>query len=332
MANKDSGVLFTLGLLEKEKGDYAAAVKYYQSALWEEPSFVECMNNLANVYLLSRDKSPDNVTLARIWYRKAIKINPKRPELYYNLGQSYPPLDPDRVKYLVKARVLDPELVDRLSKLSPSHSNLVLVDCRLPVKRLWRRGFIPNMTASEFSLLFWRFYLKTPQDRIFFMPAVLFFLLFLFSRIRHRLPRAVPCYQCGKFYEAEYIEQGTASLCPTCRLLKKQPEQSDPELVKQKTREVVLYQRKKRFIILFAGLFPAGGGFVWKKKVFAGVGSAFVFYWLMSYYLVTHQYFSNMSLWFYGYSSHSLVPFVLAILVYAIGLIPPVAALVRRET
>ncbi len=330
-SHRDPETLFTLGLLEKRKGHYKLAENYYQSALWDDSSFAECMNNLANVYLLTKDNSSDRVTLARIWYRKALKIDPNKAEFYYNLGRTYPPLDPQRVKYLVKARVLNPQLVDRLSKLTSNASDRGGVDCLLPIRRIWNRSMIPNVTATEFSLMFWRFYLNSPQDRIFVVPAMLILLLFLGIHFRHRLPRVVPCDQCGQFYPAEHIEQGMSSLCPTCRMLKKNPEQSDPELVKKKRKEVIRYQRKKRFVILFAGFFPAGGGFLRNGKFFAGLCTAFLFYSFLSYYLITHQYFSNMSLWFYGYSSRSPFFLVGAILLYGVSLVTLVRAFLRRK-
>jgi len=328
---QDAETLFTLGLLAKREGRYKLAENYYQSAIWEDPTFSECMNNLANVYLLTKDEAPDRVTLARIWYRKALKIKPNKAEFYYNLGRSYPPLDPQRVKYLVKARVLNPQLVDRLSKLTSSASEMGVIDCLLPISRIWNRSMTPNVTAIEFSLLFWRFYLNSPQDRIFIIPAMLFLLLFFVIRLRHRFPRMVPCHQCGQFYLAEHIEQGMLSLCPTCRMLKKHPEQSDPELVKKKRAEVIRYQRKRRLVILFAGFFPAGGGFLRNGRFFAGLGTAFFFYGFLSYYLITRQYFSNMSLWFYGYSSRS--PFFLgvSVLIYGVSLVPLVRAFFRRK-
>ena len=98
---QDAESLFTLGLLAKRRGDYKEAEKYYQAAIKAKPDFAECMNNLGNVYLLSKGLSLNHVESARSWYKKAIRINPGRAEFFYNLSKSYPLLQVEGVEYKI---------------------------------------------------------------------------------------------------------------------------------------------------------------------------------------------------------------------------------------
>lgn len=328
---QDAESLFTLGLLAKRRGDYKEAEKYYQAAIKAKPDFAECMNNLGNVYLLSKGLSLNHVESARSWYKKAIRINPGRAEFFYNLSKSYPLLQVEGVEYIIKARDLDPSLIDELTGRNSNHPNQVLVDCLLPTERIWHRAFSTSEASKSLGLLFWRFFLNTPKDNIFIMPAILLFMLVAFFVIQRRVELAVPCKQCGQLFFRTIPVHYSQNLCHQCQMIQKRSEQADLELVKRKEIEIVRYQRRKKLVTLIIGLLPAGGGFVLKGQALLGVLTAFLFYYFLSCFLIGHQVFPKLALWFYGSSSHSLLPLILAVLLYLVSLIPTVLTFVRGE-
>ncbi len=331
VSKQDAESLFTLGLLAKRQGDYKKAAKYYQAAIKADANFAECMNNLGNVYLLSKGLFPNNVELARTWYKKAIKINPGRAGFFYNLSKSYPLLQVEGMEYIIKARDLNPSLIDELTKRNSNHPNQMLVDYPLPAERIWHRAFSPSEASKNLGLLFWQFFLNTPNDSILVMPAVLFFILIAFFILQRRIELAVPCKQCGQLFFRTIPVHYSQNLCHQCQMIQKHSEQADPELVKRKEIEIVRYQRRRKLVPFIVGLLPTGGGFILKGQALLGVLVMFLFYYFLSYYLIGHQVFSKLALWFYGYSSHSLLPLILAVGLYLVSLVPPVLNFVRGE-
>ena len=330
-SKKDAESLFTLGLLAKRRGNYREAIAYYQAALKAEPDFSECMNNLANVYLLMRGSMPNAVNLARTWYKKAIGIRPDQAIYFYNLSKSFPLLQVEGMEYIVKARDLAPELIDKLTRVNSDHPNQMLVDCLLPKERIWRRAFSPGGSPKTLSLLFWRFFLHTPLDNTFFMPIIFLFLIIVFSVIQGKVEMAASCARCGQMFFRTIPIHYNQSLCHQCQMLQERKEQADPDLVKNKENEIIRFQRIEKLKAILVALLPAGGSFVLRGKPFLGLVMSFLFFWFLSYYLVSQQVFSKMAIYFFGYSNHSLLSIALAIIIYLICLVPIALNFTRGE-
>ncbi len=329
--DSDPDILFTLGLLAKRRGDYKKAVAYYLAAIRKNTAFAVCMNNLANVYMLSNGLTADKVAKARSWYKKAIKVNPSRAEFFYNLSKSYPLLQVEGMEYIVKARDLNPLLIDTLTRQSSNSPNQRLVDCLLPVKRIWRRAFTVRVDAERFSRLFGRFFLNSPWDSFWIMPVLLLMWIGVFLIVQRRVDLAVPCEQCGQLFFRPIQIHYSRRLCHQCQMIRKRPEQADPQLVKQKEMEISKYRRRKKGVAFFIGISPSGGGFFLMDQALVGAILAFLFYFLFSYFFISHQVLPVLALWFYGYASPSVAALVLAVLVYLVGLIPTIRAFLRGE-
>ncbi len=340
LTNKDADIPFTLGLVAKRRGDYKEAETSYLSAIRADSGFAECMNNLANLYLLGKGLFSNNVGQAQTWYKKAIKINPDRPEFYYNLSISFPPYDRSRMEYLRKAKILNPELVNDWLERS-SKSPTPVVDCLLPVNRIWHRAFILSNDSSNLTLLLWRFFLNSPLDMILIVPLILLILIFGFYKFQRKFILLQPCHQCGQFYPTFQRFGGLSQLtmalggsnpglCPQCVMLREEPGQLDAAMVKHKKAEIVRYQRQRKIKDLIAGIFPAGGMLILNGSVAKGVLLSFLFYSFLCYFLISHKAFSDIALWFYGFSDRSFIPLILATALYLSCLIPSVSAFTKR--
>lgn len=294
----DSEVLFTLGLLAKRSGAYSDARSYYQRALKADAGFSECMNNLGNIYLLMKGQRAGAVKKARTWYKKAIKTNPTRAEFYYNLSKSYPLLQAEGMQYIVKARDYNPELIDRLTKLTSRSPNQILVDCAVPQERLWKRAFKKSDVSRNVFLLLWRFFLHTPYDNIFAVPVVLILIIFFFSIFQKRVELAVPCARCGQLFFRTIPVHYSRRFCHQCQLIQQKGARADPEIVHEKEREIIRYQRRKKVLKSIMGIFPVGGSLVMNNRPFFAFGLSLLFYFFVGFYLVAQHILPGMPLIF----------------------------------
>jgi len=329
----DAEIFFTLGLLAKRRGEYKQAVTYYQRALKIEPGFTECMNNLGNAYLLMQGSRKDAVSQARFWYKKAIETDPGRAEFYYNLSKSFPLLHVEGMEYVVKARDLNPELIDLLTRRNSNHPNQRLVDCLLPSGRLWRRAFMPGKSPELMSTLFMRFFLNVPGGgSIFVMPIALLLLIVLFSIIQRGVGTAVPCARCGQLFFKRTPLSFRQRLCQQCQVIQHRSAKADPDLVRKKEIEIEKYRRRRKVIGFTIGILPFGGGFALKEGIsaFFGMILTFVFFWFLCYFLICHEVFSGLATLFFGYAGCSYFFLVIAVLIYLLSLTQMIRTFVKE--
>ncbi len=328
----DADIFFTLGLLAKRRGEYKQAATYYQRALKAEPGFSECMNNLGNAYLLMKGSMTDAVSQARFWYKKAIEADPARAEFYYNLSKSFPLLHVEGMEYVVKARDLNPELIDLLTKRNSNHPNQRLVDCLLPSERLWHRAFMPGRLPKVMSTLFVRFFMNVPGGNIFVMPIVLLLLIALFSIIQRGIGTAVPCARCGQLFFKKTPLSFRQRLCQQCQVIQHRSAKADPDLVRKKEIEVEKYRRRRKVIGFTLGILPFGGGFMLKERIytFLGMVLTFLFFWFLSYFLICHEVFTGLATLFFGYAGCSYFFMVIAVLIYLLSLAQMIHTFVKE--
>lgn len=315
----DPEVLFTLGLLAKRRGDYETARRFYLQALKLKPNFSECMNNLGNVYLLMKGTLPNATTLARKWYKKAIKVNPARAEYYYNLSKSFPLLHVEGMEYIVKARDLNPLLIDELTRRDSKHPNRMLADCLLSPLVIWHRALAPGTLPKDLYALFNVFFLNEPFRNNFIMPGILIFLIIVFSILQRRFALATPCLRCGQLFFKSIPIHYSQGLCHQCQMIQQRVSQTDPELVKQKEKEIANYRKREKLISFLMGIFPAGGIFFYEDQTFIGLVVSYLFFFFLSAYFVFGQFSHLLSQWFFGYSFGGHLFLVLALLTYAGG-------------
>jgi len=328
----DADIFFTLGLLAKRRGEYKQAATYYQRALKVEPGFSECMNNLGNAYLLMKGSMTDAVSQARFWYKKAIEADPARAEFYYNLSKSFPLLHVEGMEYVVKARDLNPELIDLLTKRNSNHPNQRLVDCLLPSERLWHRAFMPGRLPKVMSTLFVRFFMNVPGGNIFVMPIVLLLLIALFSIIQRGIGTAVSCARCGQLFFKKTPLSFRQRLCQQCQVIQHRSAKADPDLVRKKEIEVEKYRRRRKVIGFTLGILPFGGGFMLKERIytFLGMVLTFLFFWFLSYFLICHEVFTGLATLFFGYAGCSYFFMVIAVLIYLLSLAQMIHTFVKE--
>jgi tetratricopeptide (TPR) repeat protein len=315
----DSEVLFTLGLLAKRSGAYSNALTYYRKALKADAGFSECMNNLGNVYLLMKGRQAGAVEKARSWYNKAIKTNPTRAEFYYNLSKSYPLLQAESMQYVVKSRDFNPELIDRLTKITSMSPNQILVDCPIPQSRLWERAFKKSGTSNNVFLLVWRFFLHAPYDNIFAVPVALILIILLFMIFQKKVKLAVPCARCGQLFFRPINVHYSRGFCHQCQVIQQKGTRADPEIVRDKNRQIARYRRHRKVLKLIMGIFPVGGALVLDNRPVLAFGESLLFYFLIGFYLVIQHILPGTALLFCCETENGMVYLLLAGVLYVVS-------------
>ena len=329
----DAEIFFTLGLLAKRRGEYKQAVTYYQRALKAEPGFSECMNNLGNAYLLMQGNRKDTVSQARFWYKKAIETNPGRAEFYYNLSKSFPLLHVEGMEYVVKARDLNPELIDLLTRRHSNHPNQKLVDCLLSSDRLWHRAFLSGKLSQIMNTLFVHFFLKVPLGGdIFVIPVLLLLLIILFSVIQRGVGTAVPCARCGQLFFKRTPLSFRQRLCQQCQVIQHRSAKADPDLIRKKENEIERHRRRRKVIGFTIGILPFGGGFVLKEGIsaFWGMISTFVSFWFLCYFIICQEKLPGLATLFFGYAGCSSLFITIAVLIYLLSLARMIRTFVKE--
>ena len=197
---EDPDTLFTLGLIEKRRGNSAQAEKWYQRAILQSPEFSEAYSNLGNVYL---GKKEANAAVTS--YQKSVDLDPMKAAYHYNLSRAYAEetfLSGKKDQEFQRARQLDPQLIDYYSAIDALHGtpniNRLVIDEALSSERLWKR-FQSHFVGKEGWMfrLFHAWFEKIPSRLPFLTPVL--FLLFLigmsrYSRAKRFLTR---CPMCG---------------------------------------------------------------------------------------------------------------------------------------
>ncbi|MBN1826731.1 MAG: tetratricopeptide repeat protein [Candidatus Eisenbacteria bacterium] len=132
----DGDILFSLALLERERGDLNRSMELYREMLDRGFGSVSVYNNMGNLLFLRGETD-----LAFSAYRKALDLDPERATSHYNLGQLYLEafaFDRAREEFS-KASEFNFSLIRSLSRLSRHTDRLTLIDESLPPSHLWGR-------------------------------------------------------------------------------------------------------------------------------------------------------------------------------------------------
>jgi tetratricopeptide (TPR) repeat protein len=267
----DTGVLFTLGLIEKREGHYLLAEEYYKKVIQQDPQFSEVFSNLGNVYLAQRQtqRAIDS-------YQQATTLNSGKGAYYYNLYRAYAQetfLSEKMDQAFQKARQLDPQLIAYYSEIDSPNMNRLVIDEILTTPKIWKR-FVKYLTARN-GFFFWLFggwFEKIPSRTPLLSPLV--FLGFLigmstYSQTRKFLTR---CPMCGvptyRFYSGSSDNE---LVCFNCYRIFIQKEKLHPRIAEKTSRQVRKFQEENKFVSGFLSLFFSGFGCLWKDRFQLGI-------------------------------------------------------------
>jgi len=279
---EDPDTLFTLGLIEKKRGNSAQAEKLYQRAISQSPEFSEAYSNLGNVYLARKETNA-----AITSYQKAVDLDSLKAAYHYNLSRAYAEeafLSGKKDQAFQKARQLDPQLIDYYSAIDAFHGtphiNRFVIDEALSSERLWKR-FLSHFVGKEGWMfrLFHAWFEKIPSRLSFLAPV--FFLLFLigmsrYSRAKRFLTR---CPMCGSPTHRFYLGASDQEfICFNCYRIFVQKEKLHPKIVEKKSLQVREFQKQNHRISRFVSFFFVGFAYLWRDSFSRGLLFLFVFF------------------------------------------------------
>lgn len=274
----DSEVLFSLGLMEKRRGNYSQAEDFYKKAIQYNPQMDIAYSNLGNIYLIQ--KLTDQ---AISFYQQAINLNPNKGAYYYNLYRAYSQetfISPKADKAFSRARELDPELVDFYSRIDSPNINRIIIDEILDSERLWDRLF--NQLIGKEGILFWFFkawFEKIPSRINFLIPILFLGFIIGLSRYIKTKKFLTRCPMCGSPTYRFYL--GTLDdefICFNCYRLFIQKEKLHPRIMEKKSEQVKDFQKQNKLVGKFISFFFSGFDYMWKGEFFKGLICVFVFF------------------------------------------------------
>ncbi|MFB3885023.1 MAG: tetratricopeptide repeat protein [Thermodesulfobacteriota bacterium] len=274
----DTGVLLTLGLMEKRQGRYSQAEKFYKRAIEENPRLSGAFSNLGNVYLAQK-----KIPLAIASYQQAIDLNPNQGAYHYNLYRAQSQetfLSSQTDKTFQRARQLAPQLIDYYSEIDSPQINRQVIDETITTPGLWRRG-LSEFIEKE-GWVFWAFhgwFDKIPSRAPFLVPLI--FLGFLigmssYGQTKRFLSR---CRMCGMpTYRLYFGRSQKEVVCFNCYRIFMQNEKLHPRVTEKKSLQAGQFQRQNEIIAKFVSLFLVGFGYLWRDHLFKGVLFLFLFF------------------------------------------------------
>ncbi len=200
----DRDILFSLALLERERGNSEEAIRLYRELLAGGHESPAVYNNMGNLLFLKGE-----VDYAFNAYRRALSLDPARATSHYNLGQLYLEVfsfDQARQAFS-RASEIDFSLIRNLSHAEGESAVHTLVDDSIPATRLWGRFLAGRSGGDGIS---WDEALHSAR-RIFFpfetaraLPLLAALgIAFWYGQTR---PSPRTCVRCGR------------SICRNCRV------------------------------------------------------------------------------------------------------------------
>ena len=200
----DRDILFSLALLERERGNGEKAIRLYRELLAGGHESAAVYNNMGNLLFMKGE-----VDYAFDSYRRALSLDPSRATSHYNLGQLYLEVfsfDQAREEFLL-ASEFDFSLIRNLSHAEDESPVHTLVDDSIPATRLWGRFLAGGSGGIGIS---WNEALQSAR-RLFFpfetaraLPLVAVLgIVFWYGQTR---PSPRTCVRCGR------------SICRDCRV------------------------------------------------------------------------------------------------------------------
>lgn len=254
----DGDILFSLALLEREKGNVSRAMDLYREMLRTGYESVSVFNNIGNLLFLDGKKE-----MAFAAYEEALRIDPERATSHYNLGQLYLEtfsFDKARSEFS-KASDKNFSLIRSLSRISRNSDRLTLVDESLPTAHLWGR-YLSGRSGVEGATL--RESFQSAQQILFpfspprFLPLLALLLLaFLFG---NSIRRPIYCIRCGRTICRKCrVRVSSADYCSACAGTGKE---------RIWGRDTLLYHRPVAIVLTL--LFP-GSAHAYLGKRFIGI-------------------------------------------------------------
>lgn len=200
----DRDILFSLALLERERGNREEAIALYREILEGGHESPSVYNNIGNLLFVQGDM--DKAFSA---YRRALALDPERATSHYNLGQLYLEVfsfDQARQEFS-RASEIDFSLIRNLSHAGGDEGSHTLVDDSIPPSRLWKRFLAGEAGRGGLD---WDESLHAakrilyPHEPERFLPFLLFLgFAFWFGQTR---PGPAVCTRCGR------------AICRKCRV------------------------------------------------------------------------------------------------------------------
>lgn len=211
----DNDMLFSLALLERERGHKEKALHYYREILASGHESPEVLNNMGNLHFLLG--SPEK---AIEYYDRAIDLTDKSAASHYNLGQVHLDafeFDLARLEF-TEAAEIDFMLIRTLSGISRRVESTTLVDETLPVSHIWYR-FLRGEPGKD--ALLWSEAFGAARRIVFPVSswgaiplAALLAGAIWFGRTSPRLGK---CFRCGmSICRRCRVRENKADLCRTC--------------------------------------------------------------------------------------------------------------------
>ncbi|MBN1296295.1 tetratricopeptide repeat protein [bacterium] len=208
---------FMLGLMYKRGGFYSDAKTHYQAFIDGAPREAAGYINLGNIVFIE-----DQIKTALELYRRAEKLDPRNPVIYYNLSMAYMSqfrFD-DAREMQNRATRLDRERVQRFSEAQSSKPVRMMVDESVPAE--WFNDEVnraANTALTEFQQ-YWRprfIRMNLIHSAVLWicMTGVLIFVRLIASRIK--LSRF--CLKCGNPMRPDAKTGGTDCVCVDCHMI-----------------------------------------------------------------------------------------------------------------
>ncbi len=267
----DEEVLFTLGLIEKRKGNYSQSEEFYRRALQYNPYRSGGFSNLGNVYLAQKQ-----VADAINFYQQAIELNPEKGSYYYNLYRAYTQENLFSIKIdkaFQMARRLSPELVDYYMGIDSLNPNRMVIDEIITTNMLWGR-FFDQLIGKEGILfrLFKAWFERIPSRLPFLSPIVGLAFLIGISRYSRSKRFLTNCPMCGTPTYRFYL--GTAGkefVCFNCYRIFINKEKLHPKVMEKKSFQAQEYQKKDHFIGRSLSFIFVGFNDLWRDEPLKGL-------------------------------------------------------------
>ena len=203
----DTDVLFTLGLMNKKKGNLDLAEKYYLETLEIDPNHSLALNNLGNIYYIQ-----GNYNRAEAYYLKSLNIDPESATTYYNMYKRSISGDEFDIykaeEYRAKADELSPNLINSFVDKEPKDSegalsyldrvNRIVMDRYLSDTVFWGR-ILSSSIAKTISASIWADLMKGVSFRLTSgISIIILAFLFLSTTLKNRYVFSKTCKYCGE--------------------------------------------------------------------------------------------------------------------------------------
>lgn len=276
----DADVLFTLGLMNKKRGNLSLAEKYYLETLAIEPNHPLALNNLGNIYFILEDYGR-----AETYYLKSLSLDPDSATTNYNMYKRSISGDEFEIykaeEYRAKADELSPELINSFVDREPVGSedtltyldrvNRVVMDRYLPDTVFWGR-ILSSSSAKTIAASIWADLMKGVSFRLTSGISVFVLAMLLLSvTLRNRYVFSKACKYCGEpFLLKSLTHMDKRDSCNRCFSVFIRREGVDPKTKADLRMKVERKNDIVRIILRIVNLFLPGFGTIYRGHTMKG--------------------------------------------------------------